>query len=464
MKKIIFCIFVITLVLLNFSFASTPRTVFVQLFEWPWTDIAKECENNLGPNGYSAVQVSPPQEHMVWENSPWWERYQPVSYKIYSRSGTEVQFRDMVKRCNLSGVDVYVDVVFNHMAGIEEGHGIGGSTFTHYQYDQLYSLNDFHHCNRNGNDDIKNYQDLYELQNCELVNLADLKTESESVQQTIKNYLNRLIGMGVNGFRIDAAKHIPAKDISAITENLSKKVYIVQELITSSGDPIVVSDYTKIGDVSAYAYPFIIGQAFKNKNFNLITSMTNYLPNSEDSVVFIDNHDLQRNVDRSMLLSAQYDQEIFDLAQIFMLTYPFGYPQLYSSYHFQDYNDGPPVDQNLMTKPMLNNLFECIAPFMCEHKRSYVNSLVKFRNIADKNFYVQNWWTNGQDILSFSRGNLGFVAINNSDHIVLKDFQTGLPAGFYCNLLTQNCSQQIHVNQSGIAKIQINKMSAIVLQ
>ena len=34
--------------------------VFVHLFEWSWEDVAKECENWLGPKGYDAVQVSPP--------------------------------------------------------------------------------------------------------------------------------------------------------------------------------------------------------------------------------------------------------------------------------------------------------------------------------------------------------------------------------------------------------------------
>lgn len=34
----------------------------MHLFEWSWEDVAKECENWLGPKGYDAVQVSPPTE------------------------------------------------------------------------------------------------------------------------------------------------------------------------------------------------------------------------------------------------------------------------------------------------------------------------------------------------------------------------------------------------------------------
>lgn len=45
-------------------------------------------------------------EHVILpnDNYPWWQRYQPVSYKLYSRSGTPEQFADMVRRCNAVGV------------------------------------------------------------------------------------------------------------------------------------------------------------------------------------------------------------------------------------------------------------------------------------------------------------------------------------------------------------------------
>ncbi|HJV63438.1 MAG TPA: hypothetical protein VJ743_20990, partial [Albitalea sp.] len=37
-----------------------PRDTSVQLFEWSWNDIATECSQWLGPQGYGAVQISPP--------------------------------------------------------------------------------------------------------------------------------------------------------------------------------------------------------------------------------------------------------------------------------------------------------------------------------------------------------------------------------------------------------------------
>lgn len=34
------------------------RSSIVHLFEWTWIDIAKECEEFLGPQGYGGVQAS----------------------------------------------------------------------------------------------------------------------------------------------------------------------------------------------------------------------------------------------------------------------------------------------------------------------------------------------------------------------------------------------------------------------
>ena len=133
----------VVLALLSFCFLATlisatkdplvfsGRTVMVHLFEWKWADIAAECERFLGPMGYAGVQVSPPNEHakIMTPKRPWYERYQPVSYKLDSRSGNEAQFKDMVNRCNAVGVRIYVDAIINHMSA-SSGPSISGTTYS----------------------------------------------------------------------------------------------------------------------------------------------------------------------------------------------------------------------------------------------------------------------------------------------------------------------------------------------
>ena len=127
--------------------------VFVQMFEWRWTDLARECEEHLGPAGYQAVQTSPPQEHI--QGPQWWTRYQPVSYLVESRSGTREEFADMVARCKAAGVDVYADAIVNHMADVGTGTGVAGSEYTEFSYPVPYGYDDFHRCGRNENNSIR---------------------------------------------------------------------------------------------------------------------------------------------------------------------------------------------------------------------------------------------------------------------------------------------------------------------
>jgi alpha-amylase len=111
----------------------------------------------------------------------------------------------MVDACHTAGVKVIVDAVVNHMANLDKpGPGWAGSTWTHYDYPGIYQTQDFHHCGRNGNDDIVNYNDRYEVQNCELANLADLDTAAGYVRGRLAAYLNDLLSLGVDGFRMDA--------------------------------------------------------------------------------------------------------------------------------------------------------------------------------------------------------------------------------------------------------------------
>jgi alpha-amylase len=65
-------------------------------------------------------QVSPVSENVIDPIRPWWERYQPISYRLdTTRSGTEEEFASMVARCNAVNVRIYVDAVINHMSGAE---------------------------------------------------------------------------------------------------------------------------------------------------------------------------------------------------------------------------------------------------------------------------------------------------------------------------------------------------------
>lgn len=454
---------------------SDPRTVFVQMFEWPWQDIGRECELYLGPNGFAAVQVSPPTEHMVWDGSPWWERYQPVSYNLVSRSGSEEEFRDMIRRCHRAGVDVYVDVVMNHMAGIDEGHGQSGTTFTHYSYPGLWGFDDFHHCGRHREspstyDRILDFSNLFELQNCELVHLADLATEKPHVRQTLAAYLNRLLDLGADGFRVDAAKHIPASDIHAILQMTKRQAYVVQELILSAGEPVRDVEYLQNGDYTVFSYAFDVGRAFRNRNLGNLRAVgySGGYPDSQDAVVFVENHDMQRRKESvGDLVSFQDDPQLARLAHVFMLAWPYGYPQVMSGFRFTDYDQGPPVDSHRMTLPVLDSRGSCASGWLCQHRSSEVAPMVQFRNTTDATFYPTDWWSTSEAV-AFGRADKGFVVINAGSSALKRTFQTSLKPGVYCDILDpyydvqrMGCGRgRFEVDRQGGMALELPPMSA----
>src|SRR5690606_29163518 len=96
---------------------------------------------------------------------------------------------------------------------------------------------------------IENYGDRYEVQNCRLVSLQDLRTGSDYVRGRIAEYLDDLVSLGVAGFRIDAAKHIPATDLEAIKARMNNSdVFWVHEVIGAAGEPIEPAEYFGSGD------------------------------------------------------------------------------------------------------------------------------------------------------------------------------------------------------------------------
>lgn len=167
------------------------RQGIVHLFEWKWLDIAKECEDFLGPKGFGGVQTSPANENAIVEGRPWFERYQPMSYKLETRSGNENDFKQMVERCRNAGVRIFVDIVVNHMAPPAQSSPITGTAGS--KSDPLardfpevpFNKSHFHQtCS------IQNYQNATEVRDCELSSLPDLDQSNLHVQNMIIDFMN----------------------------------------------------------------------------------------------------------------------------------------------------------------------------------------------------------------------------------------------------------------------------------
>ncbi|KAM4807181.1 pancreatic alpha-amylase isoform X3 [Urocitellus parryii] len=394
------------------------RTSIVHLFEWRWVDIAKECERYLAPNGFGGVQVSPPNENIVINNPsrPWWERYQPISYKICTRSGNEDEFKEMVTRCNNVGVRIYVDAVINHMCG--EGGGAGtsstcGSYFNAGNRDfpaVPYSGWDFNDgkC-RTSSGGIESYNDAYQV-------------------------------------------------------------------IDLGGEAIKSSEYFGNGRVTEFKYGAKLGTVIRRWNGEKMAYLKNwgegwgFMP-SDRALVFVDNHDNQRGhgAGGASILTF-WDARLYKMAVGFMLAHPYGFTRVMSSYRWpryfvngQDVNDwvGPPNNNGVTKEVTINPDTTCGNDWVCEHRWRQIRNMVTFRNVVDGQPF-QNWWDNGSNQVAFGRGNKGFIVFNNDDWSLSTTLQTGLPGGTYCDVISGDkingdCTGiKVYVSNDGKAQFSIS--------
>ncbi|MGW0732157.1 alpha-amylase [Streptomyces sp. NPDC002851] len=422
------------------------KDVTAVLFEWDFASVAKECTATLGPAGYGYVQVSPPQEHIP--GSQWWTSYQPVSYDIAGRLGDRAAFKRMVDTCHAAGVKVVADAVINHMSA-GSGTGTGGSSYTKYDYPGIYSSYDFDNCTTPINQ--SDYTgDRWRVQNCELLGLADLDTGEEYVRGRIAAYLNDLLSLGVDGFRIDAAKHIPADDLANIKARLSDpSAYWKQEAIHGAGEVVSPNEYLNTGDVQEFRYAFDLKRVFNNENLAYLKNYGEgwgYMA-SDRSGVFVDNHDTERN---GSTLSYK-DGATYTLANVFMLAWPYGAPDINSGYEWSDSDAGPP------NRGQVKACWQ--DGWKCQHNWPEIKSMVAFRN-AGRGEPVTNWWDNGADAIAFGRGTKGYVALNHESSPLTRTYQTSLAAGTYCDVQSGN---SVTVNGAGQFTATLGSHTALAL-
>ena len=178
---------------------------------------------------------------------------------------------------------------------------------------------------------------------------------------------------------------------------------------------------------------------------------------SDDAVVFIDNHDTQRGHGAGEPLTFT-DGDLYEIANAFMLAWPYGHAKVMSSYAFQGSDDGPPAST------------ACEEGWICEHRWPAIANMIAFRNALEGATQVDEWWDDGDDQIAFSIGGRGFLAINRRElHRSTRVFHTGLAAGTYCDALTgriergQCTGRQVQVQADGTAALSIGPVDAVAL-
>jgi alpha-amylase len=429
-----------------------PSDTSVQMFHWRWNDIAQECRDWLGPQGYAAVQISPPSAAQRGVN--WYDIYQPVDLTdLNSKMGSAAELRNMVQVCHTAGVRVYADVVINHLAagsGTATNGAIWDAATLSYP---RFSAKHFHPSCDIQRPDYGTPGNRQSVTSCRLSGLPDFETADPYVQQELRTFLNALIDVGIDGFRVDAAKHIAQPELVSIfkgvntTTKLGNKLWVTQEAI---GDGNVdLKSYLAVGTVNEFKFARTLKTLFRKDNDAGIAQIPAIMGtpgqwggksgflDSGDVTVFVNNWDTERKEgslnasNRTGSVNDTVGTQRYQLANIFMLAWPYGEVQLHSGFNFKVSGEDAPLASpfDAQGRPKINQEWDFI------HRWPALSNMVAFRR-ATAGQGVNDFTQGSLHQLAFNRGSSGFVAINNERAPWALRFKTRLPAGEYCNVVS----------------------------
>ncbi len=175
----------------NFRYLLAPRSLaIVQAFDQPFRKVRGTLPR-MARLGVSHVLVSPPQKSNP--SYRWWGRYQPVDFReISGPLGTALELAELCQKAAQRGIFILVDAVLNHMTNHPHWVRMHRGRVMESRLPQ-FAPHDFHTPppGQGGRH-----------------TLPHLRTDTPWVKEQLRNYLWMLYGLGVRGFRFDAAKHI----------------------------------------------------------------------------------------------------------------------------------------------------------------------------------------------------------------------------------------------------------------
>ena len=262
------------------SAGEQPVAIF-HAFNEKYVDVEKYvC--SLAKQGYSHIQIAPAQKSNPAVD--WWARYQPVDYSVIEGCGSEPELKKLIKTAHGCKVKVIADVVFNHMADMPEYKN---------KYFPQFVPEDFHNdCNYdiNYNDDNTDSE-----VNCRLGSLPDLDQSRKKVQDIQKAHLKKLLKLGIDGFRLDAAKHMKPEIVKSYIDYIdteSKGITWNYLEVIEDGDT-KAEQYTWVAAVTDFLLYNSLKSAFSYRG-DLRTLTVPQAVNDPRSVTFGQNHDTIR--------------------------------------------------------------------------------------------------------------------------------------------------------------------------
>ena len=188
---------------------ATNTETILHVWSWNFPTIAENMKL-IADAGYTMLQTSPvnacfsPEGGNVKildeKEGNWYHYYQPTDWTIGNNIlGTEAEMKSMLDSAKKYDIRVLVDVLPNHTA-------FNIDLVTDEFYEAVGGRDKMFHTD--GLKDINDYNDRAQCTHQGVGGLPDVNTENPLFQKYYMEFVNKLVKMGVRGFRYDTAKHI----------------------------------------------------------------------------------------------------------------------------------------------------------------------------------------------------------------------------------------------------------------
>ena len=203
----------------------------LHLFQWRINDIIPELKT-IKNQGFDAIQISPIQGTKD-SGMEWWKLYQPINLKIGNEQiGSKKDLINLIQEARKYNIRIIVDIVLRHVAGDEsyplKPHRNVDPELLPYLAEPIDGVNvdsDRWQCTRR------------------CTGMPMLNYDDPNLMELYKRFLDELVFIGVDGFRLDQLKHYALPFEGGKVIELFSKYNMYGEAINCSKE--LLNNYSK---------------------------------------------------------------------------------------------------------------------------------------------------------------------------------------------------------------------------
>ncbi|MCL1472397.1 alpha-amylase family glycosyl hydrolase [Argonema antarcticum] len=309
--------------------------------------------------------------------------------------------------------------------------------------------------------EVSNWEDEWQVQNCELSGLATFNENNSDYRDYIKSAIKQWLDRGVDALRVDTVKHMPIwfwQEFNADIQTYKPDIFIFGEWIYSDPRNEQSLEFANCSGMTILDFGLCValraalGQGAEG-GFQLIQdvlSMDSRYNGANELITFIDNHDMPR------FQSLNPDPEMLRLAIDLIMTTR-GIPCIYygtEQYLHDDTNGG----NDPYNRPKMEN-WDTETPVYRDIR--LLSGLRRLNPAVSLGSHWHKYLTpNVYCYVRRYRDNRCFVAMNRGNAVTIEAVHTDLPDGEHTDVLSR---RKLEVKDGYLHNLELGSREVVII-